>query len=372
MALDIKDFVTVRNESNLKIHKSDNTKFIFDFRYENKRYRKTYKVSATSWDKKTCINDAKRELQSYKDDIEAGYKSTDKINLNKLFDLFAEDFDHTKRWTRDRVLIYNRYIKDSVVGSKELSKIREMDIKSIITIMNKKGLAPRTQKSILEVLRPLFKFAVKNKYIKENPISDLSVRVPSQKKPVVNATELFNKVFKGIISYYENDPFYQSLFLFALFGRRKSEILNLKWENINLTQNYYWIEKTKNSDNQQYEIPSYIKEQLLKLNDDKSGLVYKSPVTGKALVDISRQMNQLKKHTGIEQLTLHYMRNILVSMLAEQKMEAVTLSGILGHRNTNIINQYLSLNHYKSSQEGIKKIDNILEAEIVTTSITNG
>jgi integrase len=365
MALIVKDYTQVRNESNIKIHKVDNTKFIFDFRYEGKRYRKAFKIKATDWDKKTCINEAKKQLQIYKNDIEAGYNSTDKIKLDKLFELFAEDFDYTKRWTTDRISIYNRYIKDTTLGKKELSKIREMDIKSILTKMNKKGLAPRTQKSVLEVLRPLFKFAMKNKYLKENPISDLTIKVPSQKKPVVNATELFTRVFKGITTHYKDDPFYQSLFLFALFGRRKSEILNLKWENINLVQNYYWIEKTKNSDNQQYELPSYIKEQLLIIKDDRKGLVYKSPVTGKALVDIRNQMNQLKRYTGIDNLTLHYMRNILVSMLAEQKTEAVILSGILGHRNTNIINQYLSLNHYKSSQEGIRKIDDVIEADIM-------
>jgi len=59
------------------------------------------------------------------------------------------------------------------------------------------------------------------------------------------------------------------------------------------------------------------------------------------------------------------MRNILVSMLAEQHTEAITLSAILGHKDVNTINKYLSINHFKGSQEGIKRIDNILDVEVL-------
>lgn len=349
-------------------------RFVARFKYEGKIYTKYLGYSEKD---KLTSKKARELLEAYKKDIESGYTSTDKISLNKLFVIYEKTFDKSKRWTADRIGIYERYVKHKIIqknalhntervlssiGKKELSKIREMDIQSLLSEMNKKGYSPRTQKSVLEVLNPLFKFAVKNKYLKENPISDLSVKVPNQKKPVTNATMLFKKVYEGIKSYYKDEPFYQALFLFGFTGRRKSEILKLKWVNIDLSNDYYWIEDTKNNDKQKYPLPDFIKEQLLKIPGDREGLVFKSPVTGKELVYTERQMRQLKKHTGIENLSLHYMRNILVSMLAEQKVEAVVLSGILGHKNTNIINQYLSLNHYKSGQEGLKKIDTIIDS----------
>jgi len=201
--------------------------------------------------------------------------------------------------------------------------------------------------------------------LKENPIADLTVKIPNQKKVVTNATSLFKRVYNGITSYYKDEPFYQALFLFALTGRRKSEILNLKWENIDFEHNYYWIENTKNDDKQRYPLAPYIKEKLLLIEDDRKGLVFKSPVTGKVITNTDRQMKQLKKHTGIDNLSLHYMRNILVSMLAEQKTEAIVLSGILGHKDVNTINKYLSVNHYKSGQIGLEKIDDVLDVEIL-------
>ena len=67
--------------------------------------------------------------------------------------------------------------------------------------------------------------------------------------------KLHKKIFTGINAYYHDDPFYRALFLFGFTGRRKSEILNLKWENIDFKHNYYSIEDIKTDDQQKYQLP---------------------------------------------------------------------------------------------------------------------
>jgi len=369
---------------------------------------------------------AKDKLEQLKNDIEAGYTSSSNINLDKLFELYFNTLDTTKQWTKKKDYIYKHYIK-SFIGKKKIEKIREMDIKKILLDMSKRGLSPRTQKSVLEVLNPLFRFASTNKYLKDNPSTGITVKIPNQKKIVTSATDLFNQVYQGIKALYKDEPFYQALFLFGFTGRRKTEILTIKWENIDFVSDYYWIEDTKNDDKQKYQLPIMIKEQLLKIDDTKRGLVFKSPVTGKKISNIDRQFRNLIKHLAFmycndnplyqaytilkskektkeyiyslkwddkltsdlkvvldrydgtkkglifenlqlekfDKLSPHYMRNVLVSMLAEQGTEAITLSGLLGHKDVNTINKYLSINHYKSSQEGYKKINEIIDVEVV-------
>ena len=389
MALKVSDYMQVKNETNLKIHKSDNTKFVFDFRIDDKRYRKSFKIkaNATGWNKKTCIDEAKKELLKFKESLEDGYSSKD-INLDKLFEQYNENLKDTN-WKTIKESTYNRYIGNyknvhtrdikkltkeelqrkkvldkNKIGSKKINKILPTHIQKIITTMDKQGLSPRTQKIILEVLKPMFKFALENKMIKESPTTYINVKIPNQKKIVTGATELFKKVYEGITTYYKDEPFYQALFLFGFSGRRKSEILNLKWENIDFTNNYYWITDTKNDDNQRYPLPDYIKPLLMQFQDNK-GLVFPSPINGGVISNIDRQMRNLKKHIGVDNLSLHYMRNILVSSLAERGIEGIVLSGILGHKDVNTINKYLSINHYKSGTEGLKMIDNILDAEVI-------
>ena len=370
MAIDLKDFKKTKYPHLYKSIKKDTQKgykYLMRCNIEEKIYKKILGYSDGVFSNLPRLDTDKKandELVNIKKDIEAGFISSNEITLNKLFDIYSDSFDVNKRWSNDKIGIYRRYIKDTL-GKKKINKIRQMDINSILSNMSKNSYSPRTQKSVLEVLKPLFNFAVINKYLKENPIINITVKIPNQKKIVINATELFNRVHKGITTYYKDNPFYQALFLFGFTGRRKSEILNLKWENIDFKNNYYWIENTKNDDKQKYPLPDFIKTQLLLINDDRTGIVFKSFITGSKISNIDRQIRNLKKFMNMESFSLHYMRNILVSMLAEQHTEAIILSGILGHKDVNTINKYLSINHFKSSQEGYKKIDEVIDIEVI-------
>ncbi len=332
----------------IKIDKLKGRKYLARFRLDDKIHTKVLGYSKKNGTSHISPKEAGKLLEAYKEDLEAGYTSSSDINLDKLFEFYFETLDTSKQWTHKKKYIYNLYVHKGL-GSKKIEKIREMDIQKILNAMNKRGLSPRTRKSVMEVLNPLFRFATINKYLRDNPTIGITVKVPSQKKIVTNATELFKKVYAGINAYYHDNPYYKALFLFGFTGRRKGEILSLKWENIDFIHHYYWIEDTKTDDQQKYQLPPYLIEPLQQIKDNHKGLVFKSPITGGKVTNIDRQMRQLKKFLEIDTLSMHYMRNILVSALAEQGIEAITLSGILGHKDPNTINKYLSINHYKSS-----------------------
>ena len=386
MAINANDYIQTK-EKNIKLHKKDKRLFLFDFRVDGKRHRKHFKVKATNHSPRDNLKEARLKLDSIKEDMQNGYT----LNRLKLDDLFIAYMDTQPQtdWTHKKKHIYDLYIGDSglsnitkeptadliakrqaynadKIGHRYIDEIKPMHIQKIISKMaNTHNLSPRSQKSIVEVLSPLFDYAIRNKMSKENPTEFIKIKIPSQKKIVTNATELFKRVYLGITDYYKDEPFFKALFLFGFTGRRKSEILNLKWENLDLGGDYYWIEDTKNGEKQRYPLPAMVKVALLEIKDTHKGLVFKSPITGKAIVNIDRQMRKLREHIGIDNLTLHYMRNILVSALAEQSTEAVTLSGILGHKDINTINKYLSNSTMKSGLKGLETIDNILDVEVV-------
>ena len=387
MAINANDYIQTK-EKNIKLHKKNKRLFLFDFRVDGKRHRKFFEVEATNHSPKENLEEARTELSKLKKKIKEG-DVTQKSTLDELFVRYIENEPLTD-WTHKKKHIYDLYIGNSglcnitkeptkellakrvkydkvKIGGMQISTIKPMHIEKIISHMEKvHNLSPRTQKSILEILSPLFNFAMRNKLMSDNPAKDIIIKIPSQKKIVTNATEQFRKVYVGIIEYYKDNPFYHALFLFAFTGRRKSEILNLKWENVDLINDYYWIEDTKNGEKQRYPLPLMIKDPLMRILDDRVGLVFKSPINpNKPLTGIDRPMRNLKMHIGIDNLTLHYMRNILVSTLAEQGTEAVTLSGILGHKDINTINKYLSNSTMESGLKGLKTIDEILDVDVV-------
>lgn len=142
--------------------------------------------------------------------------------------------------------------------------------------------------------------------------------------------------------------------MFGLSGRRIGEVKTLKWQNIDFKNNIYTIEDTKNNETQQYQIPNILIDSLKKLKNETKNYkyVFTSPIDSNTHIkNVDRQVKKIKQYLKMPNYTFHLSRNILVSHLSEEEVEAIILSGILGHKNANSINIYLSQNYKKASKK---------------------
>ena len=361
MAINVKEFEDI-GMANIKRHKKDKLKFLIQFKHNGKKVRKVVKLKEKpNW----TLREYKKELQAIlselRNDLEAGYKQNEKMKVDELFTLFIENNPTSTAWDKKRKEIYKRYVKDEI-GSKRLKDIKPLHISNIITKMRKKGLSPNTQNKVLVILRPMFEFAIKNKLIKENPASEIKVKQKDTKKIVTEAQEKLKAIYSAIMDLYKDDPFYRAFFLFALSGRRKSEILKLRWENIDLENNYYWIADAKPNENQRYDLPPLIKTALLELGVEKKGWVFKSFTNPEEhLKKPDRQVDRLKKYLNMPEFSLHYCRHILASALIEKGIPASIVSGVLGHKNATTINKYVSINYHTSTAVANKEMIEIIK-----------
>ena len=106
------------------------------------------------------------------------------------------------------------------------------------------------------------------------------------------------------------------------------------------------------------------------MQDNHTGLVFKSPITGKELYTPKKQLEKIRMLSGIEQLTMHYFRHILVSAMGEIGVSATIMSASLGHTNLQTVTDYyLTVNHTRGSQQANEALDMIIsQAEIVDTN----
>jgi hypothetical protein len=238
MAIKLSDYETIPKTENIKIHKNNNRKFLFRFKmkvwdikkgqYINKQFSKVFTVKATNHSRKDNIKTAKAEFITFREETENNINGNNSkvITLDNLFIKFMET-QPLSNWTHQRQHIYDLYIGNSGLSnitkeaSEEIAKKREAyskykighlyiqdiiphQIEVIISKMKSEhGLSDRRCKSILEVLNPLFKFALKNKLLDESPTEFIKVKIASQKKPVVNATETFKRIYRGIDEWLE-------------------------------------------------------------------------------------------------------------------------------------------------------------------------
>jgi integrase len=357
MAIDYGDYNY--KEDGIYQHKKNEHKFVFDFRVDKKRYRKTYIVEGETKGEKACYKDAKIAFLNYQSEIKKDGKVDRTITLDKFYEMVFETETQTD-WKDKKKRHYKNHIQKEL-GSKAVSAITELQINKLLIKMEKEGFAVRTRKAMKEVLSPIFEEARKQKLRTDNPTEFLKFKLVDQKKFVIDASEKFIKLHETVMEVYKDDAFRRALFLFALIGRRKGEIFTIKWENIDFDKNIYWLrsDNTKTKKNQQFELSLNIKDALLEFRESE-GLVFVSPVTGDKLQNLERQVKKIRKISGITEWSFHYSRNVIVSTLSERGMDAAYLSGILGHTDINTINKYLSINTLKGSEVGNQSISELL------------
>lgn len=361
MSIKASDYEAI--DKGVKLHKSDFTKALFDITWrengQQKRKRKTVNMAKRSgWGRRDYIKEAKRLFLEYEDGQSSGVDEN--ITVAGLYEAYSATMPDT-RWKKEQSYTFRKHIEPNI-GKKKIVNINRSNIDAIIKSMRDEGAKPRTQKLILNILSPMFKYAIQNGIVKDDPTKFITIKLPKTKKPVVDATGTFRKLWSAISDLYSNDHYYFALFKFLIIhGRRKSEVLKMRWENIDMKNMLYTIEATKSGEDQTYALPDIIADDLRKIPRGQSGYVFESPLTGTHLHHFRGQVDKVREKSGVKEFTPHYARNVLVSMLAEQGVNAIFLSGTLGHTDANTINKYLSMPRKEASRATGEIIDTIVK-----------
>jgi integrase len=357
------------------------TKFFINFTTNGKRVNRVVDYSDKSWDKRTRVSKIKMELEELKDKLRnTSGKFTDTSTLNYIAEtLYTTNPKYSSQWGKDLYGRYKLYCEHGI-GKKQIRAIKKLDIDSLIQQMQICGYSKQTKngcsiatikKVIIQALKPVLQYAVDNGVIDKIPPIDIPKDKISKKKVVKDAQVKLVTLFTTINEIYTDDAFYRALFLFALYGRRWNEIRTLKWCDIDFLQNTYTIraENNKVGENQTYDLATPIILALQEIKDTQSGLVFKSPATGKELYSPKKQLSRIKEKSGIEELTMHYFRHILVSAMGEMGTANTILSASLGHTNLQTVNDfYLSANHTKASAEANKTLDMLISTDFSSHS----
>lgn len=105
-------------------------------------------------------------------------------------------------------------------------------------------------KTLLQIkcqLNPLFKWMIQEQIITSNPLTTIRLKrnhPPKRHRCILNTKEL--KTITDQAKIYDKAVLYPFLYAIVLTGARRSEIMNLKWENVDLEHRSIIFERTKN------------------------------------------------------------------------------------------------------------------------------
>jgi integrase len=209
----------------------------------------------------------------------------------------------------------------------------------------KKLRSPATVVRYLAALSHAFSVAVKEwEWISENPATKVrKPREPEGRTRFLNPAE----IKRLMDTCRENpNPFLYPIVVLALSsGMRFSEILRLRWEDIDLERQLLVIKKTKNKERRTIPLAGPALELLRELESQSPsdvGLVF--TVEGsKKPVDIRNAWLRAKVEAEISNFRFHDLRHTAASYLAMNGATTLEIAEILGHKTLAMVKRYAHL-----------------------------
>ena len=186
-------------------------------------------------------------------------------------------------------------------------------------------------------LKKVYRMAVDNNYLLKNPWQNI------KKFPVKNYSVRYLKPDEEERLFKVLPEYLKGIVIVALnTGLRKSNILELRWEQINFDFNF--IEVLENKGNKHLLIP--LNEKLIQFFSNKpdverKGYIFINPETGLPYKDIKKAWSTALEKANIENFRFHDLRHTFATRLIEKNIDIVVAKELMGHADISTIMIYV-------------------------------
>ncbi|MCC6977011.1 MAG: site-specific integrase [Candidatus Melainabacteria bacterium] len=280
------------------------------------------------------------DIEQGRNPMQARRAARAEMTLQDLFDEYIERHakHNTKTW-QDMVANFRRYA--SPLAGKRLSEVTRDDASRFqLKLRKEKGVY--TANRTIQLLRAVFnKGAIWGRCSKENPFDGGLVDIKNEQKR--NRFLREDEAAKLIIAARKRGDAIGDFVLLALYtGVRKSNVLAMRWEHINMTARTWTIPHSEMK-NQQGQVIILQDGELEILNRRKQEQVNKriispfvfhgSGTKTKHLTDPKKGWYALRKEAGVEDCTIHDLRRSLGSALANHNYNLSVIKHALNHKD---------------------------------------
>ncbi|MCX5804232.1 MAG: site-specific integrase [Proteobacteria bacterium] len=127
-------------------------------------------------------------------------------------------------------------------------------------------------------------------------------------------------------------------------GMRKSEILGLRWDNVDLRHGFILLDVTKNGERREIPINDTLRATLEALPRRlDGGYVFYDPKTGERYKEVKRSFGTALRKAGIRDFKFHDARHTFASHLVMAGVDITTVKELLGHKTLTMTLRYAHL-----------------------------
>lgn len=287
------------------------------------------------------------------------------MTLNELFKNYLEYYELilSPSTLRSDIATYKKHFQDGL-GLKNVNEINFLDIQRFCNELIKRDYKIKTVKNILAKLKVIFKLALKLEIINKNPCDFIELPKFDNKRYFDYSVAIQKKFIKAIS---ENKEPSADIFFFLLHGRRKNEVLSLKFSDINFKTRTYTIpfKINKAKRDMSYKMSDELYDRLYrryidaKKRNKLNGYVFVNPMTNDKYQDLRKSWNSLLKRNNLPKIRLHDIRHLIGTYSINYlKIPIEQVSFTLGHTNIITTQKYITANVRKSKET----IENLLKS----------
>ena len=245
---------------------------------------------------------------------------------------------------------FERYFKTERITS--ISQVDYALLDNYVTErINSDGISGKTANMEIDLFKNLFDFAVKHKYLMENPASDLKRKKTKKTKPRYFSNEEIELLL-------ENAGAYEAFFMVLLHtGLRASDAGNLRWSDIDFDRGFIRVTTQKTDESITIPINETLEKHLLDYGTDSSKLFpeldsdSKRQKVRKYIQSVLRKAEYEWKRAGC-----HTFRHTFASHLVINGASIYDVQKLLGHKSIIMTQVYAHLSE-NATRRAVDLID---------------
>ena len=238
-------------------------------------------------------------------------------------------------------------------GSKtSITKIKPSDIESFKLFLINRGRTKATVNRYFSAIKRAYNLMIRDDLISYNPTNKVSKFEEDNKRYRYLTIDEWNRL-KSVMPKY----LYNIVAVALLSGLRKSNVLQLRWEQINFELRFIEILKQNNKGKKVIRQPMSdgLYNLLQSLNPKQEGYLFVNPETDKPYTDVRKVFNSCLEKANIQGVIFHDLRRTFATWLMQEGVDIRTLQQLLMHSDISTTERYLATSH----ERNIKAVNKI-------------
>jgi integrase len=301
--------------------------------------RKNSKIISKTFTTKKLAQQFASRLESDKQTLLAfGGLTNNTVTLKEVVDRYLKE-EYSGKHPKEQTMKLDFWISN--ISDKPLSEVITIDISSPLNELSR-HLSNATVNRYKAAISVVFSYACREYGLLINPVKNIRSKPENNERIRFLSDEERPRLFKAC-----RTSQWSKLHLLVLMaittGARKSELLNLTFNDIDFDRQTAYVQTSKNGQPRVLPLTNEVITELNKFRNQEASLIFNSELKPDRPMCFNKQWKKALTQAKITDFRYHDLRHSCASLLAQSGASLLEIAEILGHKQIQVTKRYAHL-----------------------------